>query len=225
MNQTIASLSVQKRNPQRVNVYLDGEFAFGLTRIVAAWLQVGQELSAEKIAELQAQDALEIALQQAIHLIDIRPRSGFEIRRSLQKKGIGEPVIEEVIERLVRNGLVNDRQFAQLWVENRLEFRPRGRRALAYELRNKGIPDRIVQETLDTYLSDEESLAYAAALKYTRKLANLEKMDFRRKLGGFLARRGFDYDTTAPVIERLWDEMHDPMVAKSEIMIDNEVDE
>jgi regulatory protein len=225
MSQIISALTVQKRNPQRVNVYLDGEFAFGLSRIVAAWLQVGQELTAEKIAELQAQDEAEVALQRAIRLIEIRPRSTSEIQRKLEKNGVVEPVIEDVLERLERNGLLNDSQFAQLWVENRLAFHPRGRRALAYELRGKGIPDAIIQQTLDQYLSDEEALAYAAAQKYARKLDNLEKMDFRRKLGGFLARRGFEYDTAAPVIERLWDEMNDPYAAQSEIIFDNEVDE
>ena len=63
MTKKVTALKLQKRNKNRVNVYLDGEFAFGLARIVAAWLSTGQELTEEKIAELQAQDNVEVALQ------------------------------------------------------------------------------------------------------------------------------------------------------------------
>ena len=55
----ITAIVVQKRSPNRVNIYLDGEFAFGLARIVAAWLRTGQELSEEKIEQLQAEEARE----------------------------------------------------------------------------------------------------------------------------------------------------------------------
>ena len=55
----ITALQVQKRNPNRVNIHLDGEFAFGVARIVAAWLRIGQELSEEKIGQLQAEDGRE----------------------------------------------------------------------------------------------------------------------------------------------------------------------
>ena len=58
---TVTAIEVQQKNPQRVNIYLDDQFAFGLSRITAAWLKVGQGLSEEKIASLQAEDAREAA--------------------------------------------------------------------------------------------------------------------------------------------------------------------
>ena len=76
----ITALQVQKRNPNRVNVHLDGEYAFGLARIVAAWLKVGQTLEEEKISELQADDARERAMQQAMLFLSYRARSEKEIR-------------------------------------------------------------------------------------------------------------------------------------------------
>ena len=69
MNHTITALTLQKRNRERVNVYLDGEYAFGLARIVAAWLVVGQELSDEKITQLRIEDEREVAYQRALRLI------------------------------------------------------------------------------------------------------------------------------------------------------------
>src|SRR5262245_65499797 len=137
----VTAIEVQKRSPNRVNVYLDGEFAFGLARIVAAWLRVGQELDEKKIEQLQAEEARERALQQAILFLSSRARSESEIRRNLRKHEIPEPVIDQTLDRLRQDGFANDDQFAQAWVENRSAFRPRSRRLLAMELRQKGLGD------------------------------------------------------------------------------------
>ena len=98
--QTITALKAQKRNPERISVYLDGQYAFGLARIVAAWLAVGQSLSEAKIAQLRKQDALEKAYQSALHLLSYRQRSEQEIRRKLLEKGFDQEDCERVLERL-----------------------------------------------------------------------------------------------------------------------------
>ena len=204
MSGIVTAMKVQKRNPQRVNIYLDGEYAFGLARITAGWLQVGQQLSDEKIALLKAQDSHEAAYQKALGFLDYRPRSRAEVRKNLEKHGYESDVIEQVLERLGRAGLVNDDQFAQTWVDNRSEFRPRGRRMLSLELRQKGLDDEAIESALSGL--DEETLATQAARKYQRKLEGLPKPEFRRKLAGFLARRGFGYAVIEPVLERVWQE-------------------
>ena len=204
MSGIVTAMKVQKRNPQRVNVYLDGEYAFGLARITAAWLQIGQQLSDEKIAQLKAQDSHEAAYQKALGFLDYRPRSSAEVRKNLEKHGYETEVVEQVLERLGRSGLVNDDQFAQTWVDNRSEFRPRGRRMLSMELRQNGLDGEAIESALSGL--DEEELAYQAAHKYQRKLQDLPKPDFRRKLAGFLARRGFSYAVIEPVLQRVWQE-------------------
>jgi len=203
----ITAIKVQKKDSKRVNIYLDGEFAFGLARITAAWLQTGQTLDEEKIARLQAEDNRERALRQAYLFLSYRARSEDEIRNNLRKHDYPEAVIEETIERLQRNGFANDKQFARAWVENRKAFRPRGRRALAMELRQKGIDDETIQSTLEGL--DEETLAYEAGLKKASRLKALEWSDFRKKLGDFLSRRGFSYSVTTATVKRLWNEMHE----------------
>lgn len=202
----ITAIDAQKRDPNRVNVHLDGEYAFSLARIVAAWLEVGQELSAEKIEALQAQDAQERAYRQALLFLSYRARSTAEIRQNLRRHKLPPEIIEQTIERLQAEKLADDDQFAKAWVENRSTFRPRSRRALAVELRQKGIPDEAVQSALTEV--DEEALAYEAALKRARRLESLEWNEFRTRLGEFLARRGFSYSVVAPVISRTWDEIH-----------------
>jgi regulatory protein len=204
MNGKITALKIQKRNPRRVNIFLDGEFAFGLSRLTAAWLRIGQELDAEKINELQAADQYEAAYQRALHFLSYRPRSESEVRRNLQKHDLPPEVIRSALERLRKNGLVNDLQFAQTWIENRSEFRPRGRRSLKMELRQKGIADASIEDVLQNL--DEDELAYKAALKQFSKYRSLEWQDYRRKMSAFLARRGFNYEAATLAMKRVWDD-------------------
>jgi len=199
-------MSVQKKNPNRVNIFLDGEFAFGVARITAAWLKIGDVLGEEKIASLLSQDTREWAYQQAMLFLSYRARSEKEIRQNLHKHEMPEEVIDETIERLRKAGLVNDNQFAEAWVENRSTFRPRSRRALSMELRQKGLDDETVHAAISGV--DEDALAYKAAQKRLGRLKGLEWNDFRKKLSEFLARRGFPYSVIAPVVTRTWSETH-----------------
>ncbi len=205
MARKITSLSVQKRNHQRLNVYLDGDYSFGLSRFVAAWLHVGQELTEEKITELLADDAQESAYQKSIKYIGYRIRTTSEVDKHLRKKGIEPQVITRVIERLEEHGQLNDENFAQMWIENRNEFRPRSHRLLAYELRSKGINEEIIQNIIER-TTPEDELAYLAAKKRIRRYEHLDWQDFQRKLGSYLARRGFSYATIKPVVSQIWAE-------------------
>lgn len=198
---TITALRFQKRNKNRVNVYLDGQFAFGLAAIKAARLRVGQTLSDGDVARLQKQDEVERAYERALNFLSYRPRSEAEVRRNLRKKNLEDEVIETVVERLTRAGLLNDREFARYWVENRLQFKPRGARALRHELMEKGVSASIIAEALEDL--DEEVAARKVAEARARRLAHLEPSDFRRKLGAYLARRGFSYAVIEPLVEKM----------------------
>ncbi|NJC98723.1 MAG: RecX family transcriptional regulator [Anaerolineales bacterium] len=202
----ITGIEAQKKRSNRVNIYLDGEFAFGLERITAAWLRIGQALDEKKIEQLQAEDARERAIQQALLYLSYRARSESEIRQNLRKHEIPETIIEETLERLRSNGLAHDGKFARAWVENRSTFRPRSRRMMELELRQKGLEDETIRSALDEV--DDEALAYEAARKRAPRLKDLEWTGFRKKLSEFLARRGFSYSTVAPVVTRVWNEMH-----------------
>jgi regulatory protein len=188
-------------------VYLDGDYAFGLSRFIGAWLQVGQELTEEKISELLADDAQESGYQKSIKFIGYRIRTTSEVDKHLRKKGIEPQVISRVIESLEENGLLDDENFAQMWIENRNEFRPRSHRLLASELRSKGINEEIIQNIIER-TTPEDELAYLAAKKRIRRYEHLDWQDFQRKLGSYLARRGFSYSTIKPVVSQLWAEIN-----------------
>ncbi|HEY3312732.1 MAG TPA: RecX family transcriptional regulator [Anaerolineales bacterium] len=216
----ISAIEPQKKNPNRVNIYLDDQFAFGLSRIVAAWLSAGQMLSEDKITSLQMEDARELAMQKALHFLGYRARSVQEVRANLEKHEIPPAVIEHTLQRLKENNLLNDKEFARTWVENRNTFRPRSQRVISMELRRKGLDDEIVQDALSGNVN-EDVLAMDAARRYLRKVQGLAWPEFRQKLVGFLGRRGFAYEVCAPVVRSLWNEIH-PGVSQSNINDNNE---
>jgi regulatory protein len=204
---TITRLEPQKRNPERLNVYLDGEFAFGISRTVASWLEEGNQLSQQKVSALQNADKIEAAYQRALNLLSYRSRSEREIQQNLQKHHISEEIIPEVLSRLRENNLVNDRDFAIQWVDNRKKFHPRGKRALKTELIKKGISDQIIEEILQDI--DEKELAMKFALGKITRLKDLEKPEFQKKLYGYLSRRGFGYGLCREVTDLIWNELSD----------------
>jgi regulatory protein len=200
----VTALRVQDRNKGRANVYLDGKFAFGLAKLVAARLAIGQELDEGAVERLRQEDEVEQAYERALKFLGPRPRSEAEVRRRLQKAKVPAGAVEAVGARLNRAGLTDDQAFANYWVDNRATFRPRSKRALRAELKQKGLADDALQAALAGV--DDGGAAYALARQRARRLAGLEYPDFRRKLGEFLARRGFDYDTLLPIVERVWRE-------------------
>jgi regulatory protein len=202
MERQITAIHVQKHDPNRLNIELDGEFAFGLSRLVAAWLKVGDLLDEDRINTLIKSDSSEVAYQKAIRLLDYRPRTEKEIRQRLAQKEFSTLEIDQVVLRLKRANLVQDQQFAKMWIENRNDYHPRSQRLMRYELRIKGVAEQTIESALADSADDLE-LATRAAAQYARKLNFQDRVLFRKKLSAYLARRGFSYGTISPVIRDL----------------------
>lgn len=198
---TITALEAQQRSKERVNVYLDGEYAFSLEAVAAAGLRVGQSLSDDEARALQEADSVAQAVNSAARFLAYRPRSAAEVRRNLAEKGFAAPVIEAAAARLAALGYLDDRAFAAFWIENREQFKPLGPRALRFELRRHGVPDAVIDEALLSL--DAVASAYRAADSQRRKLRAAGRAERRAKLAAFLRRRGFDHDTISEVLGRL----------------------
>ena len=206
MTKVITAITAQKRNTQRLNISLDGEYAFSLDRLTAAWLKVGRKLSPEEIVSLQEKDEQEVAFNRALRYLSYRARSEAEMRKYLSDKGFSENVSQTVIDRLKDERLINDPRFAQDWIDNRVSFRPRSQTQLRFELRNKGLSEDLIEDALQEADLDDIELACAAGKKLVGRYARLDWPDFRQKLGAALARRGFSYETVRNVTRQLWDE-------------------
>ncbi|MGB0387462.1 MAG: regulatory protein RecX [Ardenticatenaceae bacterium] len=202
----ITRLVYQKRDKGRVNVYLDDEFAFGLALVEAVHLKVGQMLSEDEIAVLQDKDAYQRAYQRSLDYLTRRPRSCGEIEQYLLKKNVSSANIERIVERLTELNLLDDLAFANYWIENRENFRPRGKYALRHELRQKGVSETIIEQALAQVEMDEVESAYRVALKKWPRLRAVESQwQLQQKLAGYLGRRGFDWNVIREVSARLWE--------------------
>lgn len=200
MSGIITALKFQQRNKERVNVYLDGEYAFGLDAIQAAGLRKDQVLTDGEITALKAQDERNRAFNRAVRFLSYRPRSRAEVERYLRSKKIVEETVADVIARLEQANYLDDEVFARFWIENREQFRPRSQRALRYELRQKGVSNQIIARLLDEL--DDETAAWHAVEGRLSRWASLSRDELRQKVTGYLSRRGFDYSTIALCFER-----------------------
>jgi regulatory protein len=198
----ITAIEPQTRHSNRFNIYIDDQFAIGLSDILATRLRVGQTVSDEELAQLEREESIEVARDKALRFLEPRPRSANEVKQHLAKKKISGQVIDQVIERLTEAGLLDDRAFAKYWVENREEFRPRASRALRYEMRQKGLSDAAITQALDGI--DESDSAYRAGAARAPRWIGLEHRDFLQKMIPFLVRRGFDYGVAKNAADRLW---------------------
>ena len=204
---TISALTGQARDPERLNLCLDGAFAFGLAREVAEreGLRVGDELDAGRLQALRAADEVARATNAGLVFLTYRARSEREVRDRLKQKGYPPAAIAPAIQRLLDWGYLNDAEFARFWTENRSQHKPRGRRLLEQELRHKGVGREVVQETLDAAELDDEATAFALAQDRLRRSADsaLDPIVRQRRLASFLARRGYGYDVVKSVLKRL----------------------
>ena len=206
----ITDIRAQKNRKDRVNVFIDGRYAFALDQISAyeARLEVGQDVSDERLDELVDKAGLDSAMSVALRYLTSRPRSERELRDRLRRRQVGEAVIDRTVEKLRTKGLLDDFTFAQYWVDQRVTFRPRSRRMLEMELRQKGVDGEAIEGvTLDM---DDEAEAYRAAQRRARSLPTNDFDSFFKKLVDHLRRRGFGYATAAKTAKGLWAELTSP---------------
>ena len=144
----------------------------------------------------------------ALRFLATRPRSEREVRLRLQRAQVSEADVESVLSRLREDGLVDDAAFAAYWIEQRQTFRPRGRRLLRAELKQFGVAADVVDDATEPANASAEDDAYRVAHKYGQRVKALDERAFKSRLAQMLARRGFDWDVVAPVVARLYSEVH-----------------
>ncbi len=206
----ITALQPQSRNPNRINIFVDGQFLLGVNTLIVLQmgLEVDQEISTAQLEELRRQEALQQAVDRALNYLSFRPRSREEVRLYLRRKETPPELIDAVLTRLDALDLVNDRSFASFWLENREQFSPRGAQALRNELRRKGVEREVVDELVDEEKDEERALL--AGRKKALSLIRLPAMDyatFRTRLGSFLQRRGFGYEVATSTVKTLWQQL------------------
>src|SRR5712691_1465421 len=206
----ITALETQANSPERINVFVDGQFFLGVYALVVErlGLEVEQEVSDAVLEQLRAEETEQKSMDRALNYLSFRPRSQREIRQYLRRDNTAPEIIEAVLQRLSRLELVDDRQFANFWLDSRERFRPKGAQALKYEPHMKGVERDIVDEVVND--DQDEERAMRAGQKKAMSLSRLPNMDFatfRNRLGSFLQRRGFSYEITKQTVKKLWTEI------------------
>jgi len=206
----ITKLGYQKKDPNRVNVYIDDQFAVGLevNDIVTLGLYKDQEISQEQLKKIIGESEFGKLFNSALNFISFRPRSEWEIRHKLKFKTKDSKLIDNVIEKLKKIDQVNDLNFAKWFVDQRQTFRSMGQRGIKYELLKKGI-DRKTTESVFT-VAENMSDAVLASRLIEKMVSRLKAIDYDRKnlpktkakLQRFLSSRGFGWETIEGLVEK-----------------------
>ena len=211
----ITSLTASRRTG-RVELELDGETWGSLpdSIVQARSLQEGQSLDGTELEALGTEVALAEALSAALSCLAYRPRSRTELQRHLRRKGHAEGPAQTAIGRCEELGYINDRAFALSFVRDRIRFRPSGRRRLMSELRARGVgaadADAALDEAFGEFAVSEQDLLYQSAARRARTLQSIERSAARRRLFGYLLRRGFAGADVRLVVDELLPESERP---------------
>jgi regulatory protein len=201
---TITAIEPQVKDPDRVSIFVDGEFVLGTHSEVAAaaGLRVGQAISVPQLQKLARDEEARRARESALSLLGYRARSRNELQRRLQRKGYDPELVEETLDGLARSGLINDAEFSQSWVRARTGSRPMGPNRIAAELRQKGVDRELIDQALEAVDPDMElDLALEVGRRKVEQLQGEDVRTARRKLAASLMRRGFSWDVCARVLD------------------------
>lgn len=202
----ITSIKSQNRSPNRVSIFLDDSFWLGLDRELALSLNLreGQKLRSKEIENIVFQKERKKALGRALRLLSYRARSKKEIKTRLTKTGFSQLIIEDVVAELKKMQYLDDKKFAEMWVEERVNVKKYGCARIKMELFQKGIDRNTIEQTLkEHYPSDEEPLAFELGCQ---KLNCYDGLDFPaayRRLSGYLKRRGFSPSIVHRVCQKI----------------------
>lgn len=211
----VTSVEPQK-NPKRFNIFLDGQFAFGVNEdlVVDYRLVSGKLLDTSDVEQLLFESEVGKLMDRIYRLFNIRQRSEKEVRnylknlsfkRKMKNQGeISEAAIELLVNKLKQKRLLSDEEFARAWIEARRRSKKKGKIALKQELFQKGISRDLTEEALEEISEEsEEVLAHQALEKKIKVWEKLPVVDLKKKAYEFLMRRGFEYDIVRDTVENL----------------------
>lgn len=209
----VTSVERQKRNPRRFNIFLNGKFAFGVDEdtIVNFRLLPGKELLPDDLEKITGEIETGKLMERMYRLFSIRLRSEKEIRDYLRRlsykrknmglEEISDVAIDKLVKRFINRGLINDKEFARLWVDARRKSKKLGPKALRMELIKKGIDRAEIDSLLNESEENNEKLAKEALEKRINRWKNLPDIEIKRKAIDYLLRKGFDYSVAKRVLK------------------------
>jgi regulatory protein len=227
MKQKITDIQASPELPSHQQLFLDGVpfVVIHVSLVEKFGLRIGLEIEAEVIEKIIAADEVMRAKNHALRLLreekdnnttadepeDSRltlKRKTYtksEIERHLEREGFSSGAIETSIAELIRSGHIRDRKYAENWIVRRQKSNPRGKTLLKHELVDKGIDRETAEQVIATVeTEDETKVALEIAQKRAKQYKRLPTHVAKRRLHGFLARRGFGSDIVRQVLEQIF---------------------
>ena len=210
----VTQLSSQKKNPSRVNLYIDNEFFCGLSLDAVAKFGIyqGKEIEEKELEKILVSELKNRFLQRAMSYISRGIKTEFQMRRylktlSIKKKGSWfenirddqlQEILDEVMNKLKEYDYLDDEEFASQFISSRIKNKPRGKRVLVSELISNGVNKDLAERKVDELVEDE----YDVLRRVYEKKYKEERFTIRdNKKIDFLKRKGFDWDLIKRLIE------------------------
>jgi regulatory protein len=195
----ITKIEKQKKNSKRWNLYVEDEFACGISEdtFLKFGLCTNDEITEDKLNEIKKFDEYQFAKKSALDFLSYRIRSTAEIKQKLKSKKISAGTIEKTIGHLAKIGLINDEEFARQLIQSKMGRKPAGKNVIKQKLFQKGISKNIADYIIGELYTDvkQNELINNVYDKYEKKVKGMDRFQKRKKLFEYLMRKGFDIDS------------------------------
>lgn len=191
---TITKISIQQKNKDRFNIFLDEKYAFSVDAdvLIKHELKKGMEIDEVFLSEIVYDDEIRKAYNSAIHYLARRMRSEYEVRSYLLEKEYGEAIINEVIIKLYNYRFLDDTAFATSFVNTLINTTDKGPLIVRRELEEKGINKNIIEQVMPLFDEDTQlTKAITIGQKYANKNKKDAKLILKQKVEQFLLRKGY----------------------------------
>ena len=202
----ITRIEYQKNNKDRVNIYLDDNFGFGvdLNIMIKYGLAKNLELDDEFISQILISEDKAKLYNYAISVLSRGSKSEKELKLKLSDKGYDDESINTEIEKLKANKYINDDDYCKKFINDKINISKYGKRRIKEALINKGIDMELIEKNISYVSQDDEiKIAYALAEKKLKSLTDAEPIKKKMKISSFLLNKGFDYEIVNKISSKL----------------------
>ncbi len=208
----ITRISKRKSSRGRYTVFVDGNPAFEVseTVLVKSGLRTNDSIDEDRIAAVRASEAENEARTIAVNYLSYRPRSSSEVFHHLVRKGTPREIAEPIVRRFESVGLINNLEFARMFVRDRLQRKPTGRTLLKSLLGAKGIAPAVIDQVLRETITEEDQTSAAKELASRRlrltkrSMAKLDARKQQQRITGYLLRHGFSSEIVQRTVRNLF---------------------
>lgn len=199
----ITAITAQKNSKTRVNLYLDNKFFCGmeLLTVMSERLKVGQTVSEKQLENIVFEAEYSLALNKALNYISKSMHTKSQLIKYLKGKQYSPKIVDAVMDKLTEYGYVDDLSYASQFTE--LKKGSSGKRKIAFELKQKGVDNKVIDEVLDK-IEDESEACLRIAEKYIK--GRQVDLKLRQSAYRYLLSKGFDYETIKEVLDKFYDE-------------------